>query len=346
MKIGYVPYSTDLSHPADRRRLHFWASASQQSIETLDYSEVDILVLSSAANYAKFIKNSKSFIILDLVDGYIGENPSPMKDLLRNVLRTWGGGSSLRWITYTRHLRYACKNADRIIVASPEQRLQILKYCSDVHVILDSHSELEGSFDRNVIKKVNGSLFWEGLPYTFKHFSIVADQIDQILSEGGGKLEILSRNSFRRWGGIAGRQTLSKNVSKLFPNSKAFINIHEWEIEKLIDFASRSEIGIIPINAKDKFAMLKPENKLLSNWVLGIPTLVSRTPAYERVLLSAGLGICLVDDDDWYQKIQLLHSNVQLRNEIMIKAERYLAANHSRELLLEKWERALNVKKK
>ena len=343
MRIGYVPYSADLSHPADRRRLKFWSTESHQTLETMDFSEVDIIVLSSAANYSKFIKKSKSFIILDLVDGYVGENPSPIKDFLRNVLRTWGGSSSLRWITYTRHLKYACKSADRVIVASPEQRLEVLKYCDDVHVILDSHSELESNFDRDVINKDKGSLFWEGLPYTFKHFSVASGQIDQLLFENGGKLEILSRNSFLRWGGIAGRQTLSRKVFELFPKSKASVNIHEWGINELTLLARKCEIGIIPIDIKDKFALLKPENKLLSMWVLGLPTLVSRTPAYERVLMAAGLEFCLVDDDEWYEKILSLQTNFQLRNEMVSKADKYLAENHSKKLLLEKWDKALNV---
>jgi hypothetical protein len=343
MKIGYVPYSADLTHPGDRRRIKFWSAALKRPLETKDYSEVDVLVLSSAANYGKFIKDSNSFIILDLVDGYIGENPSPIKDFLRNILRTWGGSSSLRWLTYTRHLTYACKNADRIIVASPEQRLEVLKYCDDVHVILDDHSELDVRLHQNFGLEQKNSLFWEGLPYTFKHFSIASSQIDQLLSDVGGTLEILSKNTFRRWGGIAGRQTLTQNISKLFPKSKDSVNVHEWEIEKLIDLAKQCDIGIIPVNVDDKFASLKPENKLLSMWILGLPALVSKTPAYERVLLKAGLGFCLVSDDDWYEKIQSLRNNDQFRKEVLEKANRYLSENHSKEILLEKWSKALSV---
>jgi|688.fasta_scaffold141327_2 glycosyltransferase involved in cell wall biosynthesis len=343
MKIGYVPYSADLTHPADRRRIKIWSAALKRPLETKDFSQVDILVLSSRANYGKFIKNSNSFIILDLVDGYIGENPPPIKDFLRNILRTWGGSSSFRWLTYTRHLTYACKNADRIIVASPEQRLEVLKYCDDVHVILDDHSELDVSLHQNIGREQKDSLFWEGLPYTFKHFSIASSQIDQFLSDVGGTLEILSKNIFRRWGGIAGRQTLTQNVYKLFPKSKNSVNVHEWEIEKLIELAKECDIGIIPINVEDKFALLKPENKLLSMWILGLPTLVSRTPAYERVLLKAGLGFCLVSDEDWYEKIQFLRNNDRFRKEILEKANRYLSENHSRDILVEKWSDALTV---
>lgn len=343
MKIGYVPYSVDLTHPADRRRIKFWSAALKQPLETKDYSGVDVLVLSSAANYGKFIKNSNSFIILDLVDGYIGEKPGAIRDFLRNILRTWGGSSSLRWWTYTRHLIHACNHADRIIVASPEQRLEVLKYCDDVHVILDDHSELDVGLSQEIRCKQKVSLFWEGLPYTFKHFSIASSQIDQFLSDFGGSFEVLSKNAFRRWGGILGRQTLTKNISKLFPKSKGSVNVHEWEIAKLIELAKECDVGIIPINLDDKFASLKPENKLLSMWILGLPTLVSRTPAYERVLLKAGLEYCLVSDNDWYEKIQFLGNNVQFRNEILQKANRYLSENHSTELLLKKWSSALTA---
>jgi len=75
LRVGYVPYSQDLQHPADRRRLAVWAAGRKTELNIADPSNSDILVLSSAANFGYWLKRVKQPVILDLVDGYLGENP-------------------------------------------------------------------------------------------------------------------------------------------------------------------------------------------------------------------------------------------------------------------------------
>ena len=152
LKIGYVPHSTDLEHPADRRRLAAWAVSNEIKLNVENPLESDVLVLSSAANFGHWLSRATQPVILDLVDGYMGEHPSFLKNFARNFLRSLQGTSNLKWITYTRHLRAACQRSDAIIVASPEQRETILKYNSNVYVILDDHSELTVHRTREVTK--------------------------------------------------------------------------------------------------------------------------------------------------------------------------------------------------
>lgn len=154
----------------------------------------------------------------------------------------------------------------------------------------------------------------------------------------------MSKNSFKKWGGLIGNQQLNKIKKKFFKKSNSQVIIHEWETERLVEIAKKSELAIIPVNTRDSFANLKPENKLLSMWTLGLPTLTSCTPAYERVLTSAGLDFCIVKDDEWENKISILLKNVNLKNEIISKANVYLNTHHTKKILLEKWELALEFK--
>jgi hypothetical protein len=118
IKVGYVPYSKDLQHPGDRRRIVIWADANEATLEIHEPLNSDLLILSNGANFNYWIKKFNKPIVLDLVDGYLGEKPGWPKDFLRNLIRSISGRSNFLDFTYTRALKKACRNSDAVIVAS------------------------------------------------------------------------------------------------------------------------------------------------------------------------------------------------------------------------------------
>ena len=344
LKIGYVPHSTDLEHPADRRRLAAWAVSNEIKLNVENPLESDVLVLSSAANFGQWLSRATQPVILDLVDGYMGEHPSFLKNFARNFLRSLQGTSNLKWITYTRHLRAACQRSDAIIVASPEQRETILKYNSNVYVILDDHSELIVRRTREVTKTPkrpsSGNmkyLFWEGFGYTLKHFQLIAKELDAFLSQGNWRMYILTVPVFPRWGGFLGKMNSQTLIRKWFPNSWERIEVVPWSLENVERFSSMSEVAIIPIDKSDKFGSLKSENKLLSMWQLGLPVLFSNIPAYLRVAnASSQLSFC-IDDEEWAAAFDsLIDSRRQLTSGDQ-ERRLYMSRFHTHEILMSQW---------
>ena len=98
---------------------------------------------------------------------------------------------------------------------------------------------------------------------------------------------------------------------------------------------------VIPVDTNDKFANLKPENKLLSMWHLGLPTLFSNTHAYKRVAEEIGAAECCVDSDSW-QKI-LDNLNVDSLNKSLDKTEKYINDSHTRDILVDKWQKVFQT---
>ena len=344
LKIGYVPHSTDLEHPADRRRLAAWAVSNEIKLNVENPLESDVLVLSSAANFGHWLSRATQPVILDLVDGYMGEHPSFLKNFARNFLRSLQGTSNLKWITYTRHLRAACQRSDAIIVASPEQRETILKYNSNVYVILDDHSELTVHRTREVTKTPkrpsSGNmkyLFWEGFGYTLKHFQLIAKELDAFLSRENWRMYILTVPVFPRWGGFLGKMNSQTLIRKWFPNSWERIEVVPWSLENVERFSSMSEVAIIPIDKSDKFGSLKSENKLLSMWQLGLPVLFSNIPAYLRVAnASSQLSFC-IDDEEWAAAFDsLIDSRRQLTSGDQ-ERRLYMSRFHTHEILMSQW---------
>lgn len=348
MKVGYVPHAKDLQHPGDRRRLAAWALDQKTELNLTNPLDSDVLVLSNAANFGCWLKRAEQPVILDLVDGYLGEYPSFMKDVIRNILRSIRGTSSLRWITYTNHVRTACRKADAVIVASKEQRDVILQYNKNVHVILDDHSELDSPSTPGV-RNPSGSdqrllpsnLFWEGFGYTLKHFQKVAKELDQFLSQSGWGMYLLTNERFPRWGGYLGTIETSELVEKWFPLSKSRIQIVSWSIQNVIKFANLSTLGLIPIDTKDKFAALKSENKLLSMWHLGLPVLFSDTPAYSRVAAESRQERACIKDDAWLTALTAFSQSPEDREVLRRMGLAYILKEHTHGILMTKWTETL-----
>lgn len=340
-KIGYVPYSANLSHPGDRRRIVTWSKIRGSSLNLQDPTDSDLLVLSAAANFNFWIKKSKQPVILDLVDGYLGEDPKFLRDLGRNIIRSLAGKSNYSAVTFTRALQNACRKADAVVVASPEQARDVLPFNSCVHVILDDHSELDAARrDRKIANTAypsQKSIFWEGFGYTIKHFESIAPSLDNFMSKSGYQLLILTNPNFARWGGYLGKVNAEKLIREYFPRSKEQIKIIPWSIENVIHFASISDFAIIPIDTNDKFANLKPENKLLSMWHLGLPTLFSNTFAYQRVAKEVGISEFCVDSNYWQEVFENLE--VSFLRKSLEKTERYIDETHTREILVNKWQK-------
>ena len=344
-KIGYVPYTSNLSHPADRRRLAAWAKYCQNSLNTEHPEKSDVTVLSNAANFGKWMKKCEGKIILDLVDGYLGEQPSFTKDFFRNCLRSFNGTSSLRWITYTRHLKYACVRADAIVVTSQEQLQSISHLNQSIRIIPDIHLEFENkiknaktSVKENTSESENISILWEGFGYTLKNLKSIAKPLDNFLNENKVTLFLVTNISFPRWGGFLGKIVTSDLVNSWFPKSAKQVRIIPWSIDNLVKCASESKFAIIPINLTDKFASLKSENKLISMWRLGLVTFFSPIPSYSRVASKAGLAELCLADNQWEEKLKLaLREAIDFR-ELQNRASHFLEVEYSFEGLLSKWD--------
>jgi hypothetical protein len=345
-RVGYVPYSINLLHPADRRRLAKWAAEKQIELNTSNPLDSDVLVLSNAANFGYWLKRAKQPVILDLVDGYLGENPSFLKDVARNIVRSLQGLSSIRWITYTRHLRYACKESQAVIVASPEQKEFILKLNNNVHVILDDHSEIDSaivSASQEVSNEHKPYIFWEGFGFTLKHFKFMAPELDRFLGEFNWGMNLVTVEEFPRWGGYIGKVQTKDVVKSLFPKSWKSIKIIPWSLNNLAKNACESSFAIIPISPHDQFANLKSENKLLSMWHLRMPTLTSPTPSYKRVLSTAGKSEACVMDGDWYERLSSLAISPVDRKELASSGTAYVLTNHTLDKLVKKWDEIIKI---
>ena len=342
LRIGYVPNSKNLDAPGDRRRIVFWAKSRGHQIVTNLEEKFDILVLSERSDLGFFANRKfKVPILFDLIDGYLARE-SLAKDWFRGTSKVATRQLSGMPKPFTQFVQEMCVSASAVLCSSPEQRELISKYSKNVHVILDSHEEipwLEFRGEGGVFKNKR-HLLWEGLPVTLGGLKTIRSTLIQENREYNTGIKLVTDLEYYKLLGQYFPASTAKLISKLLRPMNRDAELIPWDVENLVLSAKVSSAAIIPVVLSNQLQYLKPENRLLIMWKLALPTLVSATPAYTRVSKISGSDFVCKNNSEWKKKLNLLH-NQEYVEDLVRRGQDYLKANHTKELLLLKWDNAV-----
>ena len=341
LKVGYFSLSPNLSHPGDRRRVVFWAHLRGHELIINPTEQVDVVLVSENADMQSVTKNSRGTpIVLDLIDGYLAKEPL-LKDYARGFSKVIAGQLHGVPKRFTKYISESCHKADAVICSTPEQGLTIKNYCSNVHIILDSHDELPlipFQLNRN---RNSYQIMWEGMPYTLAGIGQARSIFTKASTASPPILKVVSDLHYFRLLNKFGEMKTAKLLAREIESSMTSETLVPWSIDSLISVARQSSLAIIPINLSSPLQFLKPENRLLIMWRLGLPTLTSATPAYSRVAMQVNVDVVCRNSSDWWNKSNSLLNNAELSAEVVAQGQSYLKDFHNTDLLLEKWDAAI-----
>ena len=340
LKVGYWPLSSNLSSPGDRRRVIFWAEARGHEIVLDCNQKVDVIIASEKTDFnSPLFSATKAPVIFDLIDAYLSPH-SLLEDTSRGLAKKLTGQISGKVKPFSMHVRDFCLNAKAVICSSPEQESLIRVFNLNTHVILDSHEEFpmnEFSF-RARAETSNFRLLWEGQPATIrgvKQISSVLSELD--LTHPVNIDFVTDKQYFQFLGKYIKRETghlLERDLKDLY--SKA--SLTPWTRKNLSESAFQSDAAIIPIDLSIPMQRLKPENRLLIMWRLGLPCLTSATPAYVRVATQAGVNSTCELSSDWLENFKRLLNDRYFAREEVLRGQNYIHENHNRDSILRKWD--------
>jgi hypothetical protein len=344
LNIGYWPLSPTLKSAGDRRRIIFWANARGHSIVTDLNQPVDVIVASENSDFnSLFFSKKKVPVIFDLVDAYL----SPLnlfddfaRGFAKHVSRQISGGIK----PFSHHVSDFCHNASAVICSSIEQEAQIKRYNHNTHVILDSHDEIP-FVNQTGHKTPNTShhrILWEGQPATIGGIKQVSSTLAEISKTTSLAFDIVTDEKYFQFlNKFLERRTyslLKKNLGGIVNLSK----ITPWSPENLARCARASSLAIIPIDLSVPMQRLKPENRLLIMWRLGLPCLTSPSPAYLRVSDEAGVSATCNTPKEWLESSQRILNDPFFASSQISAGQNYLREKHNRSILLKKWDMAFD----
>jgi hypothetical protein len=244
---------------------------------------------------------------------------------------------------FSKSLREICTSVDLVVVASDEQAELVKPLNQNVRVIRDSHDELGEPLPiKELSKNSNLNIFWEGLGFTLIHFEDIANDLGEFLISTNSTLHLVTNECFPRFAGKFGKIDTRREVEEMFGHASSRIVIHAWSEKTVTEIAARCDFGIIPINRQNRFAQLKPENKLLIYWRLGLQTLFSDTPSYVRLADEVGVPEYSVKSGEWASKLREIAEARGSLSENILKTQDYLLRFHSENMILGQWKEALN----
>jgi glycosyltransferase involved in cell wall biosynthesis len=228
------------------------------------------------------------------------------------------------------------------VCGSPEQRELLLRYHENVHYVTDAFwDDVTATKTDYSMRDDELHVAWEGMSHGNQR---ILERLVEVLSDFTRArrvmVHVISDPRICRWGGRIGCVETTALLQKSFAGTGVQPFFYSWHPRTFASIASRCDVALLPI-PDDVLMRLKPENKILLFWMLGLPVVAEATPAYTRTMRAAGLDAACAAPADWPRAIGNLISSRESRAAHMSAANALLASHYSEDTLLARWDAAL-----
>ena len=340
VKIGYaVCPKLPLSHPAYRRRFGGYLAARGLSWEIADVSKrYDIVVVHHSADLPAWIGYDGGKLILDYNDDYLGFGSTGGRDVIRGVGRYATGAWSRPYLDYKAPYREVAKRADAVVCAAESGAMSMAPYCANIRKILDMQPDFGWAPKRSHVSGATAHLVWEGFP-SFAGLISVREGLLDFKRRRLCHLHLVTNLVHARFSNAVFPMETRRTVQKRVRIPDTYL--YDWHPATFPSLVTAADMAMIPIDMTDPVWVGKPANKLLSFWRLGMPTLVSDTPAYRAMMDEAGVDMVCTDPASWSSKLDSFMGDDRRRAEVGTHVAAHAAKFYNNDALCARWDEAI-----
>jgi glycosyltransferase involved in cell wall biosynthesis len=336
LRVGYVPISATLDSPGDRRRFVYYAQKRGIPFEIADPErEYDLVILSQQADISVWCRYPKAKLVYDLIDSYLVIPRSDLKGLMRGFFKFLSRQSRYLQLDHWKAIGGMCVRADAVVCSTEEQRNDILKFCPNVHLILDAHMGVTRRIKTEYRASQPFRLVWEGLPHTLGSLKMIRQVLQRLRACYPIEVHVVTDPVYFRFLGKYGKTSTIDMVRRMMPD----VYFHEWKQSNFADIVCSCDLAVIPLSLDDPFAAGKPENKLLLFWRMGMPVVTSASPAYVRAMRAASLDLASKNESDWFENLERLLNDEDARRQAGNMGRSYTESEFSENVLLARWDK-------
>jgi len=338
LRVGYVPMSQSLESPGDKRRFAYYAAMRNLNFEIADPAKsYDLVFLTQNADLSIWsqYRTSGAKIVYDLIDSYLSIPRSNIKGSFRGLAKYLSGQSRHLKLDHWKAIAEMCSRADAVVCSTQEQQVDILKFCSNVHIILDAHVGVARAVKKVYSASLPFRIVWEGLPQNLGSLRQLRPVLKRLRSQHPVEVHVVTDPSYNRYLEKYCKTDTLQEARQILSD----IQFHEWRESTCADVICSCDLAIIPLDLVDRFAVGKPENKLLLFWHMAMPVVTSATPAYVRAMHAAGMNYTARDTADWLSILSNLIVDVGARQHAGLKGKAFVDTEFSEACLLARWDR-------
>jgi hypothetical protein len=338
LRIGYVPCSESLKLPGDRRRSCYYARKRNVVFEIARPTKIyDVVIVTAAGDISLWSRYTKgnAKIIYDQVDAYLTTPILSMRGLFRGVAKFATRQNRRLLLNYAAGIREMCQRADAVICSTVEQQSDIQSFCRNIHIILDFQGDSVRSCKQDYSSGEVFNFVWEGLPGNVGFLGEIREVLLEVCRKRKIAIHVITALRYGKYlNGQFVRRRTEDEVSKIFKP----IYVYAWNEQTCSAISTACDLALIPIPLQDPVCVGKPENKLLFFWRLGVPAVVSATPAYTRVMRHCGLHMACHTTEDWRVTLEKYLSDEHAREETGQRGKAFAERVHGEERMLTQWD--------
>lgn len=304
-RIGYASHSPDFSGPGDRRRFCAYAEHRGLEYQRAELGRTYDLVLvthnGDIPGWTDFNQHDpgQTILVLELPDSYLFQTGLPRR-YLKGLARFALGIDSRLSPDFLKTLICACESAQVVICSTEEQAAEIRRYNSNVFTTFDYFGADLGPPKADYARGQKLRLVWEGQSTTLANIRTIRDVLNDLRDRV--ELHVVTDPLVYRYFG----RFFPHPSRDLLKGLECDVHFHPWDRSTFSTRITSADAAIIPIDVTNRFAMGKPENKLVMLWQLGMPVVTSVTPAYARAMDAAGVDMLCATPGEWRDRLESL----------------------------------------
>ena len=334
MRLGYAPFSADLSSPTDRFRFGGFLRARGLDWQVARPADpVDANVLSLAADLSVWSRLPKGGppIVFDIVDPYMFTRRGGPGDRLRGVGKRLTGDFARLETSFRDALDRMLARADAVVAGSEAMKAHAERFCGDVRIILDDHADTVREIKADYRRGDGLELVWEGMLGNVAAFGEVLPALDR----EDARFHVVTRLDSPRFLGRYGRVRATDVVGRVFPGRR--VELHAWSLPTFSATLVAADVALIPMPSGSGFFRAKSASKLLLAARHGLPILCASTPAYEAFAGAAGVPMTCRTLDEWRDKLAALADDEAMRRDWGTRVRAYAESVYSTEAIGAQW---------
>lgn len=351
LRVGFAPMiSNSLKHPFDLRNFIYYARRRDIKFEIAEPSkDYDVIVISPRADISIWSRyRGKGKIIFFIVDSYLAISPFDIKGSLRGLAKYIGREHKHLRLNYSKAIQEMCSRADAIVCTTLEQKKDIQEHCKNVHIMLEFNLKVVREVKTNYSLGNRINLVWEGQAENIYGFLHIKDVLAGLRKKYPIALHLITDLERWKYMNIFRRVSIIDEIKFIFSDGflsntsrgrDSSVYLYQWNLEMLSRIITGCDIAVIPLDMRNPLAFGKPENKLVLFWRMGMPTIVSFTPAYDRIMSKSGLNMCCHDNTEWKNKLEKLIEDSEFRKKAAMQGKAFVDTFYSEDEYLKQWDR-------
>ena len=335
IRIGYVPISSTLEAPGDRRRFVHYARNRDLHFEVADPAKhYDLVILSQRADLSIWSQYPRGKLVYDLIDSYLAIPRTSLKGSLRGIAKFVSRQSRYPRLDHWKAIEAMCARADAVICSTDEQKFEISRFCPNVHLVLDFQNMVARTVKRDYSANQPFRFVWEGLPSTLASLELLRPVLLNLRRKHPLELHVVTDLQYYRFLGQFGKSSTLKAARRVLPDAY----LHKWNEMDCSEIICSCDLAVIPVALDDRFSVGKPENKMLLFWRMGMPVVSSATPAYTRAMKAAGIDLSCSTEAHWQATLERVMVDDTLRRDAGDRGQAYVSREFGDEVLLARWD--------